>query len=280
MQNIRDTGCSITIKEASTVDKYPEYIKTFKNEPQEEVVLFLGCILNRRQHDVAESVINILQHNEIAVHLPKNQMCCGSPAIRTGQKDEILPVIKKNFDIFESYIEKGINNIVTSCSGCCLTLRNDYPALSRDIDTSFNSKIYDVTEFLTKKINLKEFTEKIETRVMYHYPCHTRKIGLSENLYLQLLQKIPGIELNKVPSNRLCCGGGGGVRTGYPKLNNTLSRRRLQAAKENKVDLLVTNCPYCYMSFNSAMELLSQEEKVGFALDNYYTILAKGYGLK
>lgn len=105
-------------------------------------------------------------------------------------------------------------------------------------------------------------------------------MGLSEDLYLELLQKIPGIEINKVPSDRLCCGGGGGVRTGYPELNNTLSKRRLQAAKENKADLLVTNCPYCYMSFDSAMELLSQEENEGFALDSYYTILAKGYGLK
>lgn len=280
MQNIKNTGCSISVKEASTVDKYPEYIKTFREEPQEEVVLFLGCILNRREHNVAQSVINILQHNEIAVHLPKNQVCCGSPAIRTGQKDEIFPVIKKNFDIFESYIDKGINNIVTSCSGCCLTLRNDYPEISKYIDTSFKSNIYDVTEFLTKKIDLKEFTEEIDTKIMYHYPCHTRKMGLSEDLYLQLLQKIPGVEINKVPSDRLCCGGGGGVRTGYPELNNTLSRRRLQAAKDSKVDSLVTNCPYCYMSFDSAIELLSQEEKVGFNLENFYTILAKGYGLK
>ncbi len=280
MENIKNTGCSISVKEASTVDKYPEYIKTFREEPMEEVVLFLGCILNRREHNVAQSVIDILQHNEIAVHLPKFQVCCGSPAIRTGQKDEILPVIKKNFDIFESYIDKGINNIVTSCPGCCLTLRNDYPELSKDIDTSFKSNIYDVTEFLTKKIDLKEFTQKIDTKVMYHYPCHTRKMGLSEDLYLQLLQKIPGIEIEKVPSDRLCCGGGGGVRTGYPELNNSLSRRRLQAAKYNKADLLVTNCPYCYMSFDSAMELLPQEEKAGLNLENFYTILAKGYGLK
>jgi fumarate reductase (CoM/CoB) subunit B len=280
MENIKNTGCSISVKEGSTVDKYPEYIKAFKAEPQAEVVLFLGCILNRRQHNVAQSVINILQHNEIAVHLPKNQVCCGSPAIRTGQKDEILPVIKRNFDIFESYIERGINSIVTSCAGCCLTLRNDYPALSRDIDNYFKSKVFDVTEFLTKKIDLKEFTEKIDTKVMYHYPCHTRKIGLSEDLYLEFLQKIPEIEINKVPSDRLCCGGGGGVRTGYAELNNSLSRRRLLTAKNNKIDLLVTNCPYCYMSFDSAIELLSKEEKVGFTLDNYYTILAKGYGLK
>src|SRR5659263_347394 len=257
-----------------------EDIGTCKDEPQAEVVLLLGCIVNRRQDDVAKSVINILQHSEIAVHLPKNQVCCGSPAIRTGQKDEILPVIKKNFDIFESYIDKGINNILTSCSGCCLTLRNDYPELSRDIDTSFKSKVYDVAEFLTQKIDLRECTEKIDTKVMYHYPCHTRKMGLSEDLYLELMQKIPGIEINRVPSDRLCCGGGGGVRTRYPELNNTLSRRRLQAAKENKVDSLVTNCPYCYMSFDSAIELLPLEEKVGFDLENFYTILAKGYGLK
>lgn len=279
VQNIKDTGCSISVKEASTVDIYPEYIKTFKGEPQAEVILFLGCILNRRQHDVAKSVINILQHNNVAVHLPKNQVCCGSPAIRTGQIDDVLSIINKNFDIFESYIEKGIDNIVTSCSGCCLTLRNDYPKLSKDIDTSFKSNVFDLTEYLTNKIKLKEFTQKIDTKVMYHYPCHTRKIGLNENLYLELLQKIPGVEVSKVSSNGLCCGGGGGVRTGYPDLNNTLSRRRLQAAKEIEVDELVTNCPYCYMSFDSAIELLSTDEKIDFSLNNYYNLLSTGYGL-
>lgn len=280
INSVLSTGGIVPVKAKPTTEMYPEFIKEFDGEPQAEVLLFLGCIINRRKQKVAEAIINIFQKNRIAVHLPGKVTCCGSPFMRIGQRDSMRPFVEKNFSIFNEYVKKGVTDVVTSCSGCNSTFRHDFPKLAREFDIPMNFRIYDVGEYMSEKIVLNvKGLKKINVRAMYHYPCHIRASGLPEEIYIDLIQKIPGAKLVKVPKSGYCCGGGGGVRAAFPDLADRLAIRRIEIAKDSGVDALITNCPFCILSFERVLQLKEEKgEKMGFRVIDFYEMFSEAYG--
>ena len=279
VENVLNTGGVVPIQKTPALDLFPEYNKDFEGDPQSEVVLFTGCIINRRQQDTCRAILEIFKNNGVAVHLPKRQTCCGSPFLRTGQRDAMKPFVVKNFTLFNEYAEKGITHIVTSCSGCNSTFRFDYPKLAEEYGIPMNFEIYDIGEYMAKKIQLNtEDLKETPLKIMYHYPCHIKASGLKEEIYIDLINKVPGIELVKAPKSGLCCGGGGGVRSAYPDIADKLAIRRIEIAKDFGVKGLVTNCPFCLISFERVLSLKKeQDEAMGFDLYDFYRLFADAY---
>jgi len=279
VENVLNTGGVVPVQKTPAFQLFPEYNKEFEGEPQAKVVLFTGCIINRRQQDTCRAIIDIFQKNRVIVHLPHTQTCCGSPFLRTGQKDSMKPFVEKNFSLFNEYAEKGIPHIVTSCSGCNSTFRFDYPKLAKEYNIPINFEIYDIGEYMAKKIKLNtEGLKEISLKIMYHYPCHIKASKLEEEIYLDLIQKIPGITLEHVSKSGLCCGGGGGVRSAYPDIADKLALRRIEIAKEHGVKGLVTNCPFCIMSFERVLNLKEEKgEDMGFKIYDFYHLFSQAY---
>ena len=279
INSVLETGGIVSIKSKPAIDMFPEYIKEFEEHPKSEIILFLGCIINRRRQNVAKAIINIFQKNRIAVHLPKKVTCCGSPFMRIGQRDSMRPFVETNFDIFNEYASKGITNVLTSCSGCNSTFRHDFPKLALEFNIPMNFKIKDVGEYMHSymDLNIKDL-KQMKIKGMYHYPCHIRASGLAEDIYIDLIQKIPGIELVKVPKSGYCCGGGGGVRAAFPELADKLAIRRIEIAKEFDIDTLITNCPFCVISFERVLHLKEEAgEKIGFKIIDFYEMFNDAY---
>lgn len=277
--NVINTGGVVPIQEAPAFELFSEFNKEFEGDPQAEVVLFTGCIINRRQQETCRAIIEIFQNNRVAVYMPKTQTCCGSPFMRTGQRDTMRPFVEKNFNLFNEFAEKGIKHIVTSCSGCNSTFRFDYPNLAKEFNIPMNFEIYDIGEYMANMIdlNIKDLKET-PLKLMYHYPCHIKASGLEEEIYINLLRKIPKLELVDAPKSGLCCGGGGGVRSAYPDLSDALAIRRIEVTKEFGVNGLVTNCPFCVISFNQVLNMKKEQgEDMGFELYDFYRLFADAY---
>ena len=81
--------------------------------------------------------MEVLRRNGIRVIIPKEQVCCGSPLIRTGQLAIIDSLKQRNIETFTS---RKIDTVMTMCAGCGSTLKNDYR-------TPF--KVMDINEILT-----------------------------------------------------------------------------------------------------------------------------------
>ncbi len=280
INSVLETGGVVPIKSSPATEIFPEYIRDFDGDPVGEVLLFLGCIINRRRQNVARAIINILQKNRIAVHLPKKVTCCGSPFLRIGQRDSMRPFVENNFNIFNEYAASGVTDVLTSCSGCNSTFRHDFPRLAGEFKIPMNFKIYDVGEYMYEKIDLNTGDLKLmKIRGMYHYPCHIKASDLAEEIYIDLIQKIPGIELVKVPRSGYCCGGGGGVRAAFPNLADKLAIRRIELAKDSGIDTLITNCPFCIISFERVLQLKEEAgEKMSFKVIDFYEMFSKAYG--
>ena len=59
----------------------------------------------------------------------------------------------------------------------------------------------------------------------------------------------PDSKLFEMPRNReysRCCGAGGGLKAGYPDVQNKMAQRRVREAEETGAAELVSACPFCY----------------------------------
>jgi heterodisulfide reductase subunit D len=96
------------------------------------------------------------------------------------------------------------------------------------------------------KLHFKQPVEKVVT---YHDPCH---LGRASGVYDEpriIMEAIPGLELVEMPRNReysRCCGAGGGLKAGYPDIQNKMAQERVREALGTGAQELVSCCPFCY----------------------------------
>ena len=98
---------------------------------------FSGCMFNARLPERALDMLEVMRNAGIRVIIPKEQVCCGSPLIRTGQTSFLDELKEKNIRAFQ---DRGIKIVMTMCAGCGATLKNDY---------CMPFKVMDVSEVLT-----------------------------------------------------------------------------------------------------------------------------------
>ncbi|NYT05525.1 MAG: succinate dehydrogenase/fumarate reductase iron-sulfur subunit [Methanomicrobiales archaeon] len=224
---IEETGRSVDRTKATFLEQVPEVVEP-DGPVRGEVGFFVGCMYNGRVPETALDMIEVMKRNGIRLIIPHDQVCCGSPLIRTGQT-AILPELKKRN--IEAFARKGVTTVMTMCAGCGSTLKNDY-------DTPFTVK--DITEVLTEYGI--EPPARLDVRATYHDPCHLlRGQGISGQP--RELLKTAVREFVEMPSR--CCGAGGGVRSGLPDEAAALGKQRDDEIKKTGADIVVTACPFC-----------------------------------
>ncbi len=224
---VRKTGRSVVRTKPTFLEQVPEVIEP-DGPVRGEVGFFVGCMYNGRVPENALDMIEVMKRNGIRVIVPHDQVCCGSPLIRTGQTWILKELQRKNIEAFE---KRGIATVMTMCAGCGSTLKNDY-------ETPFVVK--DVTEILTEYGI--ETPARLDLRATYHDPCHLlRGQGISEQPR-ELLREVVK-EFVEMPNK--CCGAGGGVRSGLPEEAAALAKMRDDEIQKTGADIVVTVCPFC-----------------------------------
>ena len=219
------------------------------------VLLFLGCTaaydINVKQ--VAVSTINILEIIDVDYGvLGKDEKCCGSVMLRMGDP-EFQRLASENIKMFN---DLGIETLISSCAGCFKTIKEDYPKVGK-----MNFEVLHTVEFLRRlyEDHKLTFNTAIEKRVTYHDPCH---LGRASGVYDDprfIIEKIPGLELIEMPRNReysRCCGAGGGLKSGFPDIQNKMAQRRAREAYETGAEELVSACPFCYQGLQVGITAL------------------------
>jgi Fe-S oxidoreductase len=187
--------------------------------------------------------------------LGEHEICCGSVALRTGDRKAFETISEKNVELLKRL---GIKTIITSCAGCYRTLKKDY---NKKLD---GIEIFHTVEFLQTYLQEKEISLKnLEIRTTYHDPCHIgRHMGMYEIPREVLAQISDPIEMQTNREGAMCCGAGGGLRKGNAELSLDLAKNRVKEAMETGVENLVSTCPFCYRNLSDALEELNSEMKM------------------
>lgn len=235
--------------------------------------------------------------------LGENEICCGSTAMRLGDVDEFKRVAETNMKTFKDLHDNhGVKTIITSCAGCFRAIKKDY-SLSDEYKTLLGDiRVIHTTDFLYSlfKEGKMNFTREVPWKVTYHDPCHTGRhlieykidndgsqqwigsyLGKNEERCLydiprEMLKAIPGIdfrEMDRIRSNSYCCGGGGGVMTGYGDWASKNAGLRIEEGLSTGAEHMVSICPFCHFNLNegakrvkSSMKLYDLVELIDMAL--------------
>ncbi len=234
-------------------------IKDASSQPA-EVLFYVGCTaaLTPEIRNVAVHTAQILKKLDIDFSVfGENEVCCGSVAMRTGNREAFNIVAKKNYELFK---QSGVKTIITSCAGCYRTLKLDYQEILKDL----NIEILHTIEFLYRIIKEKHIKLKnLGLKTTYHDPCHTgRHVGIYEEPRFLLQQMANLTEMDTIKENAKCCGAGGGVKKAFPELALEIAKSRVKEAEETGADYLVSICPFCYRNLNDAITALSSKLKM------------------
>ena len=220
-----------------------------------DYVYFVGCFDSYRYPEFAEKTFKVLQR--FGVTLLPDEQCCVSLLLRTGFGEDAEKVMKRNL---EQIRKVGAHTIITSCAGCYTTLKNNYPE---------ELHVISLHEFLAEHLDELKL-KKLDLTVTYHDPCH---LGRHNKIYEAPRKVIQAIctlkEMKNIKENSRCCGGGGGVRIGYPDISLELARNRLEDVPEG-VDYIITSCPLCVRNLRDAggdIEVIDIVELVAMAME-------------
>lgn len=239
-------------------DRRDEWVN-FEIKPS-KTLYFAGCTASFKLQNLAKATANAL--NKLGIEFTiagRNEYCCGSPFLRTGQKDIFEKLFEKNIRYWE---RAGIERIITSCPGCYRTISRDYPRIAEEKGREFNIEVVHTVSILERMGRFEEVEKKVKGT--YHDPCHLgRHMGMYDeprNVIRKL--GIEFVEMERTKEYSLCCGAGGGLRSQFKEISFEIGKQRVLEAMETGAEYLITCCPFCEYHLSKSAEKLGNKIKV------------------
>ncbi len=177
------------------------------------VGLFITCVNDTLFPQAGQATVTLLERLGHRVEFPLEQTCCGQMHVNSGFDREALPLLRRFVNVFDD----GFDAIVAPSGSCVAMVREQYPRLAaqagdptliRDV-AQLVPKVFELSEFLVKKLGVEELGAYYPHRVTYHASCHGLRILDLAEPPLRLLRRVRGIDLVELPEAETCCGFGG-----------------------------------------------------------------------
>ncbi|MGI6471580.1 MAG: CoB--CoM heterodisulfide reductase subunit B [Candidatus Methanomethylophilaceae archaeon] len=257
-------------------------------------VFFLGCIAPLRYPGIEKSTKVVCEKLGIELVDFDDASCCPAPGvIRAFSKKAWLAAAARNLALAE---KKGLD-IVTICNGCygslfdaAHELNNDAEKLAEvnkilaEIGLEYKGtvSVFHFADVLYREVGIEKIKEAVTNPVDYKvatfYGCHFLKpskhktIDNPENPTMldELVEATGAASVPRV-KKMMCCGAGGGVRSGQGELALKHTRENLENMVAGGSEYIVDVCPFCHLQFDSS------QDELGFNLPVLH--LSQLYGI-
>ncbi len=224
-----------------------------------KVAFFPGCVADKIFPNVAHASIKVLQKHGVGIYMPEGLVCCGIPALASGDRASYDALLRQNLKLFAA---GSFDYLITPCATCTATFKEIWPKLTekysfveREQIKKLHDKTLDITQFLVDvlKVELSE-PENSGKRITYHDSCHMKKsLGLVAQPR-KILKSLPGCQLVEMPEADRCCGSGGSFTLAHYDLSKQIGQRKRDNIVSVKPDMVAVGCPACMMQM---MDMLS-----------------------
>jgi L-lactate dehydrogenase complex protein LldE len=180
--------------------------------PAVRVALFITCFNDTLFPETGRATVWLLEHLGHEVEFPLEQTCCGQMHFNTGYQREAIPLVRRFVEVFSPY------EAVVAPSGSCVGMvRELYPMaaelagdarLAERVE-ALAPRVFELSEFLVKKLGVSDVGAYYPHRVTYHPTCHSLRMLKVGEAPLELLRNVRGMDLVELPEAKECCGFGG-----------------------------------------------------------------------
>jgi L-lactate dehydrogenase complex protein LldE len=228
--------------------------------PRANIGLFVTCLTDQFYPNVGVAVTKILEHFGCRVDFPKSQTCCGQPFFNNGFHTEARPLAKRMIDIFEPF-----EYVVTPSGSCCAMVREHFPELLHGDPSAkrLAAKTYEFVEFLDKvlKVDFSQFKLPDERKITYHYTCHLRGLGITDE-GVRLLRQIGNVNFIPLEKTDQCCGFGGTFATKYPAISGAIVEDKTNCIAKTTAGTVICNDAGCTMNIAGMCHRRGMETQV------------------
>ena len=214
-----------------------------------KVLYFVDLYANWYDVQLAEALVAVLEHNNIAVYVHPDQRPAGMARIALGDVERARRLAARNVRVLAEAVRQGYEIVCTEPSAT-LCLTHEYPNLLDDEDARLVAEhTHDACDYLWSlheagKLELN--FQPLNLTLGYHMPCHLRALEIGspgENL----LRLVKGVNVRRI--ERGCSGMAGTF--GLKRANYRASLRAgwglISSMRDPAIQLGTTECSTCKM---------------------------------
>ena len=225
-------------------NRVPEFIPAA--EKKGVVGFFAGCALTYIYPEIGKQMVDILHLMGFSVHVPRQQGCCGIPALSSGDGSLVTQLADNNVEAFSA---NHVDFVITACASCNGGIGEHYKTMNEDY-SAFTDNVIDFSVFLKDNGLFADLSgrEKWPTRkrVTYHDPCHLKTQGITDEPR-ELLKSLPNVEFVEMDNASSCCGLGGTFSVHHYDTSKEIGAIKSEGIRESGAELVATGCPGCIM---------------------------------
>ncbi len=190
-----------------------------------KVALFGGCVQGALEREVQDAAARLLSAAGFEVARIEG-LCCGALAAHTGDS---AAAATKGRRVRAAFEERGLDTVLTATPGCLGTLREDLP----------DAQVEDAMAFLDRHGEALEF-RPLDRKAVLHLPCTQVNVARADGAVRRLLARIPGLELDVLPTRGMCCGAAGSYMLEFPERAVAQRQRVFESLPDPLPGLLLT----------------------------------------
>jgi Fe-S oxidoreductase len=203
--------------------------------------------------EVGEAIWKVLTKSDTTAVFPREQCCCGAPALYVGDHDTARKLAAQNVIALE---DGSPEYIVTGCPTCAVMLKERFPMLLAGTEweesaVKLAAKVMDFSQFAAEVLDIK-LDRQDQRSVTYHDPCHQVR-GLKTSHLSRGLIKRAGAELVEMVDADECCGFAGSYSLKQPGISSSILGRKIEHIEEAGAGTVVTDCPGCIMQIRGGL---------------------------
>jgi glycolate oxidase iron-sulfur subunit len=234
------------------------------------IVLAQGCIESVLRPEIRAATVRVLRRAGFDVAFAAGEGCCGALTWHLGRRNDGLASARRNIVAWRREMERGLDAIVVTASGCGTTIK-DYGFMLRD-DPEYaedaakvSALAKDITEILAEA-DLERRKDLPSLRVAYLSPCSMQHGQRVTREPVDLLAAA-GFTVQQPAEAHLCCGSAGTYNLLQPNLADRLGKRKAANLDYLEPDVIATGNIGCatHMQNRTAAPVLHTVELLDWA---------------
>jgi glycolate oxidase iron-sulfur subunit len=225
------------------------------------MVVLAGCVQPSMAPSINIATARVLDKLGISLFEARGAGCCGAVTHHLNYQHDALAFMKANIDAWWPHVEKGVEAIVITASGCG-TMVADYGHLLRDdaVYAEKAARISALAKDVSQVIDAQRAAivslvkDKPAEKVAFHSPCSLQH-GLKIRNVVEPILMDAGYTLTHVHDAHLCCGSAGTYSILQPELSKQLLRNKVRSLESGKPDRIATANIGCLSHIQSGAHL-------------------------